>query len=221
VHQFSHLLLDLDDTLYPNDSGVWEAVRDRIQTYIETRLSISGLEAQSLRERYLEQFGTTLSGLSEEFGVDVEEYLDYVHDVPLDQLLGPDPALHSMLESIKIPRVIFTNAYGTYVERVLDRLGIQDQIDQVIDIYALDFQNKPRKEAYHVALNLITAEDPSGVVFVDDRLANLEPAAELDMTTVLVGPARAGNEHLQIDRIYELTRVLPQLMNETSEDHSD
>ena len=218
MQQFSFLLLDLDDTLYPQDSGTWEAVSNRIHSYIETRLSLTGEEAESLRKRYMEQFGTTLSGLRDEFWVDAEDYLDYVHDVPIHELLKPDPVLHTMLETIKIPRVIFSNAYRPHVERVLDCLGVRDLIDQVIDIYALEFQHKPRVEAYNRALGLIGAKDPSSVVFVDDRLANLEPAARLGMTTVLVSPTPPENHHLHIERIYELTNVLPQLMNRTSHD---
>jgi putative hydrolase of the HAD superfamily len=219
VQSYSHLLLDLDDTLYPSNSGVWEAVRDRIQTYIKTRLSVSKQEATLLRQRYLEQFGTTLTGLSEEFSIDIEDYLDYVHDVPLNQFLKPDPVLRTMLQSIRIPRVVFSNAYLPHVERVLDHLGVRDEINQVVDIYALDFQNKPKKEAYDLVINLIGADDPSSIVFVDDRLANLEPAARLDMTTVLVGSDREDTNHLHIHRISELTVLLPQLMNGTSEDH--
>jgi putative hydrolase of the HAD superfamily len=221
VQSYSHLLVDLDDTLYPSNSGVWEAVLDRIQTYIETRLSVSEQEAGLLRQRYLDQFGTTLSGLSEEFSVDIGDYLDYVHDVPLDQFLNPDPSLRSMLQTIRIPRVIFTNAYLPHAERVLDCLGIRDEIDQIIDIYALEFQNKPKKEAYHLAIDLIGADDPSCIVFVDDRLANLEPAASLEMTTVLVGSEPGNDNHLHIHRINELTRLLPQLMNGASEDEVD
>lgn len=209
--RFRQLLLDLDDTLYPSTSGVWDVVRDRIQAYIESRLSIPPEQATRLRERYLKQFGTTLTGLQEEYSVDVDDYLEYVHDVPLEKLLSPDPMLKSMLKSIKIPRSIFTNAYLPHALRVLECLGVQDEIDQVIDIYALGFQNKPRLEAYHLALNLISAEDPSEVVFVDDRMTNLEPAASLKMTTVLVGPTQPNNAHLHIERIHDLTALLPEL----------
>jgi putative hydrolase of the HAD superfamily len=217
VRRYSHLLLDLDDTLYPNTSGVWDAVRDRIQKFIEIRLSLSKTEANNLRQRYLEQFGTTLTGLREEFSVDFKDYLDYVHDVPLNKLLSADPALGTMLQSINIPRILFTNSYLPHAERVLNCLGVRDEIDQVIDIYALNFHNKPKIEAYHRALDLISATDPSSIVFVDDRLANLEPAARLEMTTVLVGPEQRHNSHLHIDRISELTDLLPELTNKMSE----
>ena len=213
MSHFSYLLLDLDDTLYPNTSGVWAAVRTRIQSFIEQRLAISPSEASTLRQRYLEQHGTTLTGLTLEFGVDVEDYLDYVHDVPLDTFLTEDPQLKAMLQSIQIPRIIFTNSYLPHADRVLHCLGIADEIDQVIDIYALEFHNKPKKEAYYRALELISATDPSQVVFVDDRLANLEPAAAMKMTTVLVNPDQGSHSHLHVNQITELTRLLPDLLN--------
>jgi putative hydrolase of the HAD superfamily len=215
VPAITHLLLDLDDTLYPSTSGVWEAVRSRIHTYMEQQLAISPAEASALRERYLDQFGTTLSGLKVEFGVDIEDYLDYVHDVPLDQFIWPDPALGAMLKSIQVPRIIFTNAYRPHAERVMDRLAIRQEIDQVIDIYALQFHNKPKVEAYQLALELISAKDPGGVIFADDRLANLEPAAEMGITTVLVGSKQAHNSHLHVQQIAELTNILPELCKQS------
>ncbi len=215
--RYTHLLLDLDDTLYPDTSGVWEAVRDRIQHYIVTRLSVSEDEATLLRQRYLAQYGTTLTGLSEEFEVDVEEYLDYVHDVPMEQLLKPNSNLKRMLQQITVPRIIFTNAYHPHAERVLNQLGVAQEIDQIIDIYALDFQNKPKAAAYERALRLISADDPSRVVFVDDRLSNLEPAAMLKIVTIKVGQPPDSNTHLHIEHITDLVNLLPELLNPPTE----
>lgn len=217
MSRYTHLLLDLDDTLYPHTSGVWSAVSHRIQLYIQQRLDLSTDQANVLRSRYLTQFGTTLSGLKQEHGVDTEEYLDFVHDIPVETLLLPDKNLKQMLQSIKLPRVIFTNAYRPYVDRVLASLTIMDEIDQVIDIYALEFQNKPKPEAYFRALELITADNPARIVFVDDRCANLYPAARLKMKTVLVGPEQDGHPHLHIRQITELTEVIPELCQEPFE----
>ena len=40
-----------------------------------------------MREQYFVTFGTTLNGLRANHGVDPEEYLAFVHDIPLDRLL--------------------------------------------------------------------------------------------------------------------------------------
>ena len=55
------------------------------------------------------------------------------------------------------------------------------------------------------------------IVFVDDRCANLDPAARLKMKTVLVGPEQDGHPHLHIGHLTELTAVIPELCLEPFE----
>jgi putative hydrolase of the HAD superfamily len=159
-----------------------------------------------------------LTGLSSEFDIDVEDYLDYVHDVPVDELLSPDHTLRDMLQKIEIPSIIFSNAYRPHVERVLRQLDIINEIDEIIDIYALDFVNKPKPGAYQRMIHLLSVEDTSSLVFVDDRQANLDPAAELNMTTVLVGQQPSSNSHFHIQEITDLTTLLPELLSGRKDD---
>ena len=209
----SVLFLDVDDTLYPHSCGLWAAVGDRIQSYLENRVGIPPGESEELRQRFLGMYGTTLRGLQTEFEVDVEEYLGYVHDVPIDQLLEPNPDLHAMLSAVEWSTYYFTNAYRPYTERVLDRLGILSLGFEIIDIRALEFENKPLPGAYRRALAIAGDPSPADCVLVDDRIANLLPAAELGMQTVLVGrnPEGAENSHCVIPDITDLLAVVPGL----------
>ena len=210
--EYTTLFLDLDDTLYPHTSGLWEAVGGRIQSYIETKLNLCTEDASLLRAQYLAQFGTTLNGLMRNHQIDPMEYLDYVHDVPVEDLIPPDPELQTMLASITIPRIIFTNAYLDYAMRVLRQLGISDLIDQIIDILALDFSNKPDPKAYHRALALTGNPLSATCLLVDDRYPNLAAAAEFGMTTVLVGDGVIeGTIDYTIENIHDLTKVVPRL----------
>ncbi|MCJ7565943.1 MAG: pyrimidine 5'-nucleotidase [Anaerolineales bacterium] len=210
---FTTLFLDLDDTLYPHTSGLWEAVGSRIQTYIEKKLNVSAEDASHLRAQYLAQFGTTLNGLIHHHQIDPMEYLDYVHDVPVENLIPPDPELQTMLASITIPRVIFTNAHLEYAERVLNQLGISDLVTQIIDILALDFSNKPNPEAYHRALILAGNPSSDTCLLVDDRFPNLSTAADFGMTTVLVGDGIIeGTVDYTIEHIHDLTNAVPCLV---------
>lgn len=211
--KYTTLFLDLDDTLYPRTSGLWEAVGGRIQSYIEMKLNICTEDASLLRAQYLAQFGTTLNGLMRNHQVDPMEYLDYVHDVPVENLIPPDPELQTMLASITIPRIVFTNAYLDYAMRVLKQLGVSDLIDQVIDILALEFSNKPDPLAYHRALALAGNPSPATCLLVDDRETNLSAAAELGMTTVLVGDGAAEETiDYTIEQIHGLTIAVPSLV---------
>lgn len=46
--------------------------------------------------------------------------------------LQPDPALRALLDSIPLPKHIFTNADRRHAERCLSLLGIRDCFDSVI-----------------------------------------------------------------------------------------
>jgi len=220
--EYTTLFLDLDDTLYPHTSGLWEAVGGRIQSYIEMKLNLCAEDASLLRAQYLDQCGTTLNGLMRNHQIDPMEYLDYVHDVPVENLIPPDPELQTMLASITIPRIIFTNAYLDYAMRVLKQLGISDLIDQIIDILALDFSNKPDPKAYDRALTLAGNPISARCLLVDDRYPNLTAAAEFGMTTVLVGDGVVeGTVDYTIEQIHDLTKAVPSLVREQESIHGD
>lgn len=97
---FSTLFFDLDDTLYPSNSGLWDAIRDRMNEFMYERVGLSRGEIPILRRFYFETYGTTLQGLQIHYNVDADEYLAYVHDLPLEQYIRPDPELQLMLISL-------------------------------------------------------------------------------------------------------------------------
>ena len=206
------LFLDLDDTLYPSTCGLWQAIGDRILDFMTDRLDISALKADELRKQYFQAYGTTLNGLQIHHNVDPLDYLNFVHDVPIDSFLQPDPELREMLDRVIQKRVIFTNASRDHAERVLNRLGIEEQIDQVIDIISLDYHNKPEPDAYSRALSLTGENDPSACLLVDDRSRNLIPGKAMGMTTVLVGEDDPDPSiDFQINIITQLTDTVPGL----------
>jgi putative hydrolase of the HAD superfamily len=206
------LFLDLDDTLYPSTCGLWEAIGDRIMVFMTDRLGISAKRATELRKDYFQAYGTTLNGLRIHHNVDPLDYLNFVHDVPIDTFLQPDHELREMLTNVAQKRVIFTNASHDHAERVLNRLDIEKQIDQVIDIISLDYHNKPEPSAYSRALSLTGENDPSACVLVDDRSRNLIPGGAMGMATVLVGEDDPDPRiDFQINIITQLTRAVPGL----------
>ena len=185
------LLFDLDETLYSAATGLWPVIGERITAYIHERMGFSLEEAQALRARYAKQYGVTLVGLRTHHQVDTDDYLEYVHRVPLEQYLQPDSALNGMLARLPLPKAILTNADAAHAGRVLDRLGIARHFPQIVDIRALDFHNKPRPEAYERAAALLGVA-PAECVFMDDLPHNLAPARAQGMTTILVRAWEAG-----------------------------
>lgn len=207
------ILFDLDDTLYPSSSGVWQAIGERINEYMRHRVGIPPQDVPRLREEYFRTYGTTLNGLVALYRIQPEDYLDFVHDLPIEDKLQPNPELRFMLESLPQRRVVFTNASRKHAERVLECLGVRHAIDAIVDILALELCNKPRPEAFRRALNIVGEPDPQACVAVDDLPSNLQTAKSLGMTTVLVGNhyADAGIDR-RIPRVTELLRALPELL---------
>lgn len=179
------VLFDLDDTLYPHESGVMQHIGQRIEIYLRERMHMSAAQAQTLRQRYWEQYGTTLHGLMSEQHIDPEDYLTFVHNVPLEQLLQPNPQLDQVLAGIAQRKVIFTNATHEHAERVLARLGVARHFERIIALRDFDYRSKKSPDTHQRALRLLQASG-AACMLVEDILHNLTPARSLGMTTVWV-----------------------------------
>jgi len=205
------LFFDLDDTLYPNTNGLWEAIRLRMTDYLRDTLGFAPDEIQEIRQSYYENYGTTLRGLQTHHEVDEDDYLAYVHDLPLEEFISPDPRLRSMLESLPQKKWIFTNADADHAKRVLKVLGIEDCFSGIIDVRALDFLCKPDRKAYVRALDLAGEANPENCVLLDDSIRNLTPAHQAGYTTVLVG---STEQNQAADYTIESLKDLPQVFKQ-------
>ncbi len=205
------LFFDLDDTLYPSNSGLWLAIRKCMNDYMK-RLGLPEEDIPRLRQSYLERYGTTLRGLQQDFHIDVDEYLDFVHNLPLNDYLQADPALRTLLLSLPQSRWIFTNSDKTHAQRVLGVLQIADCFDGIIDIRALDFICKPDLEAYRRAVALAGSPLTQECIIFDDAPRNLVPAKQLGFTTVLVAADPIpGSADFTISSLHQLRQSCPQL----------
>ena len=214
---WSVLFFDLDDTLYPNTNGLWEAIRVRMTDYLRDPLGFHPKEIQDIRQSYYETYGTTLRGLQTHHEVDENDYLAYVHDLPLEEYISPDPQLRKMLESLPQKKWIFTNADADHTKRVIRALDIDDCFSGIIDVRALGFLCKPDHQAYQRALDLAGEPDPHQCVMLDDSLRNLKPAHQAGITTVLVGQAGEHPEATYSTKnLKDLPRVFPQLWSNSS-----
>lgn len=210
--RFSHIFFDLDDTLYPSTNGLWDSIRQRMNEYMLERLNIPPERVAVIRRQYFETYGTTLRGLQLHYQVDADDFLAYVHDLPIETVISPDPGLRTLLQSLSQPKWIFTNADANHAGRVLSALGVRDCFNGIIDIRAMNFICKPDPQAYQIALNKVGESIPENCVYLDDATRNLAPAFEMGFFTILV--SSNGNEPMAkhtINRPHDLPRVLPEL----------
>lgn len=161
-------------------------IRDRIELYMEERLHLCADEIPSLRRYFFDTYGTTLRGLQMTSGVDSEDFLAYVHDVPVEDCLSPNPALKAFIVSLPLRKVIFTNADTRHAKRVLAALDLEGVFDQIIDIHHIAPNCKPQPEAYLKALAVAGESKPETVAVIDDSARNLQTAHSLGFYTALV-----------------------------------
>ncbi len=206
------ILFDLDETLYPSENGLWQVLRDRMGDYMHDRLQIPLAEIPQIRQKYYETYGTTLRGLERDYMIKAEDYLKYVHNVPIQEFIKPDPLLKEILEKLPYRKVIFTNADENHSRRVLDALGVRTCFNQVIDVMAMAPFCKPYREAFMTAMNLVGDTDPSSYLLLDDAPKNVEAAMEVGMHAILVSKNHPTSDNMvRIENIHLLPEILATL----------
>jgi len=190
--RYSTFFFDLDETLSPHDNGLWAEIRQRINAYLRERMGFPADQIESLREGYFREYGTTLRGLQAHHPVDTDEYLAFVHDVPLRQYLHPDPELRLAIQAVHARKFIFTNADAKHANRVLEAVGLQGLFDGIIDVHAIAPYCKPMPESFELALKAAGSPDPQACVLLDDQARITRAARRLGMYTILVGQPDPG-----------------------------
>ncbi len=197
------ILFDLDNTLYPKERGVFDRIRERISAFVADLTGLGSDEVMMLRREYIARYGTTLGGLMAHEKVDPEEFMEYVHDIPVEEMLGPDPQLGSFLGSIELPMVVFTNASRRHAERVLGILGVESYFQGICDLEKTGFLGKPLREAFNEAAGMLS-RPLSETVFLDDVPEYVAAGARFGALTIFVGPPGNGTGHFQVDRVMDL-----------------
>jgi len=213
-------IFDLDNTLYPSELPIWRMVDERIELYVRERIGTDAEAARRIRMDYLADYGSTLRGLMRHHGVRPAEYLEYIHDVPVPDLVPARPELQEMLAGLPGRCVVFTNGSMDYARRVLGALGVEGRMEGIYGIEFMEYIAKPSPYPYGKLLRAAgtRAEDSC---FCEDSRRNLLPAQELGMFTVLVGgdaepqasllkrmPPPSFRPHAVIDDVCDLPGVL-------------
>ncbi len=206
-------LLDCDNTLYPSSNGLFDMVNGLISEYMRSEVGIPSDRVEELRLRYWEEYGVTMGGLVAEHGVDPDHYLAYVHDVPIDQFIAPDPAVGEAISSLPGKKVIFTNATTEHAQNILDHIGIVGIIEEIYDIRFFDLIPKPKRHPFEKVLGSLQVK-PTECWFVEDHLPNLEMGHEMGMNTVLVGKERHPAD-ISIADIKELPAAFEKWLQES------
>jgi pyrimidine 5'-nucleotidase len=209
--RFSTIFFDLDDTLYPNSTGLWQAIRERMNIYMRDKLGFPEKDVPQLREQYFKMYGTTLRGLQARHQVDAEDFLAFVHDLPLQEYLTPDPIQRDVIASLPTRNLIFTNADVHHARRVLAALHLEDLFDVIVDIHEVAPWCKPMPESFAIAMDLADEPDPRKCVMIDDLPRTTRAALDAGMASILYGTEEPTSE---ASGVFKDWRHLPILLGD-------
>lgn len=208
------ILMDLDDTLYPPTSGLWAMIGERISLYMETKLGLDPQIVPGMRKDLFLKYGTTMRGLKVLYDIDEADYLQYVHAIPVEQRLAPNPSLRKTLQAIPLKKYIFTNADSNHARRVLKALQLEGCFGGIIDIVKMSPFCKPQKEAFEIGVTEAGVNTTQECLFIDDSTHNTGIAKSLGFATIYVGNHEDPmTSDAQIRSIDDLGQVLPSFLN--------
>ncbi|XP_021291115.1 uncharacterized protein LOC110421768 [Herrania umbratica] len=230
---FDCLLFDLDDTLYPSNTGLAQALKKNIDDFLMEKFGFPETKASSLRVELFKTYGSTLAGLRAlGYDIDADDYHGFVHGRLPYAMIKPDPQLRNLLRSITQRKIIFTNSDRVHAIKVLKRLGLEDCFDQIICFETLNpnlpkstrpdefpVVLKPSKDAMKIALD-VSHVDPRRTLFFDDNVRNIAAGKALGLWACLVGKTVKTKEaDYAIETVNNLAQVIPEMwVNEADGD---
>lgn len=184
--QFSQWVFDLDDTIYPQSTGLWQQISDRITHYTECHLQIGTDEVKKLRAEFRRRDGGALQGLKRLGKVDEADFLRKVHDIDYS-VLRPDPELAQLIADLPGRKFIYTNADRAHAKRVIDMMGLSDVLFEIYDIEAANLIPKPKRESFERFFSRYNFTGANTIMFEDSE-NNLNTAKAFAITTVHITP---------------------------------
>ena len=178
------LLIDLDNTVYPEDSNIFAQIDLKMKSFIAKNLNVSLDEAFKIQKKYFVDNGTTLRGLMLYHNVQPEKFLNYVHEIDLSNI-KKNKELSDELKKYNGKKIIFTNGSDKHAKKVLKKIGLYKTIDHIFDIIKADYIPKPDISTYQKVIKEYSL-DPRKTIMIDDLPNNLKTAKGLGIKTVLI-----------------------------------
>jgi putative hydrolase of the HAD superfamily len=207
-----YILFDLDNTLYPESSGIQTEIHRRMTIQVAKHLGVSLEKAEELKKYGYKTHGTTLRWLQVDHGLseqNIQWFLDEVHPSNPEQFLTPDPKLDLMLGSLPLPLAVLTNSPMSHAQRILTTLGINLRFTHVFDLTFNELEGKPHANAYRRCLEVL-GTTPERVLFIDDVPGYLDGFKRLGGKTLLIDEfgIHQATDHPNISQIHDLPSFL-------------
>ncbi|KAG8479916.1 hypothetical protein CXB51_029616 [Gossypium anomalum] len=211
--KYDCLLFDLDDTLYPVSSGLQRECGKNIKDYMVEKLGIEKDKIVELSNALYKNYGTTMAGLRAiGYDFDYDEYHSYVHGRLPYENLRQDPQLRSLLLSLPVRKIIFTNADKDHAKKALKKLGLEDCFEGIICFETLNPIHKNTvsddEDDIEFLGSSVTRNDSLKTPEIFDiigHFANPNPDVTLPKTPIVCKPQESA-----IERALKIAKINPQ-----------
>ena len=204
-----NFIFDLDETLYPPNIPIMKIIGKKINEYMRNHLHLDEAAIVNKRKYYKNTYGTTLWGLMNEYNINPEEFLSYVHTIDYDVLLKKDEKLKRALSTLSGKLFIYTNASKHHAINVLKQLDIIEYFDDIISIEDTKYLPKPHINSFYTFIET-TGIDCSESVFIENSPINLLTAKKIDMKTAIVWVSERNSEPFDysLETIYNIDELV-------------
>ena len=186
------LCFDLDNTLYKRETRLLSEIHKRIVEYVKCKMSVEDNEAIALIMKWKRKYHSTLQGLIQEVHIDEYDYLEYIHNLRLCDYLYRDNELKEVLNLVQEKKIIITDSYGVYANRVIEELGLSHCFDGIYATENMDFFYKCHtgclkkvilRACREVCEQMIRFNE---IVLIDDDYNSLYAAKTLGLITAYI-----------------------------------
>lgn len=186
IGPFTHLVLDLDGTLFnKNETSTFAQLNRNAVALVAELMNVDPARAEQIMHGFLLQYGSTIQGLIQsQIEFSIETFLTRLHDIDISDI-GPDVRLREALLRIPQEIYLYTNCCQSYALRVLAQLGIADLVENIFDIHLSRYVSKPAPASFVTFLQHFRL-DPAECLLVDDSKSNLSAAKQMGMKTLYV-----------------------------------
>lgn len=203
------LIFDIDDTLYPVDSGF--TVHRHSEVTAQFMVDVLGFataeEGMAIRQVYFEKYHSTFKALKvmetegklpagktfepASLGLYWAEHCDYA------KFLSPDQPFIEALSTLPQKKVIFSNGPREYCLRCLDHLQVREFFpdDHIFCVDDVVPACKPEAAAFQKVLDGVGSTAARSVMF-EDSMKNIRAAKAMGMATVLLTGNIGGDEEV-------------------------
>lgn len=203
------LIFDLDGTLYELEGGSYEEsplsdhVQSRKKEFFRKNLGEDSVE--ETLSRLADQYGQDTSlAVENEYGVDRNDYFDFVWNIDPEDIIEPRVAVDEVME-LPYRKAILTTSPSIWATRVLDRIGVSEEFEYIQT--GEPDERKPLKGAYWNLLDKLDTKPENSVMIGDQENHDIIPASDIGITTIYVGGSSEKADY-EIEKFDELLEIL-------------